>query len=315
MGDKKQYVLAVPNFSEGQDKEKIERIVEPLRHVEGIKLISVEPEEDFNRTVVTFIGDVESVKKALITLGKSSTAEIDLRKHHGSHVRIGAQDTLCVSPLRNVTLDECVDLAREVGEEFFAETGIPVYYSGANACNEDRQAFAYIRKGQFEGLRDLLKATKNDPERQDEYNARKPDLSKDGLLDEKCGATICSAEERGLTAYNVFLNTEDLSIAKAIAKAVRGPSGGFSSIRSAGVKFPEHKGVVVSMNMFDCVQLPIYRLLNFIKAQAAKYGVMVTGTQLVGPVRMEAVISSFVESLSLEDFRESQIIESHLLDD
>ncbi len=313
--DKKKYVLAVPNFSEGRDQDKIEKIVDAVRNVSGIKLISVEPESDFNRTVVTFIGEPEPVKKALVELGKASTSLLDMREQKGSHPRIGAQDSLPVFPLRNIELDEVIQLAYDVGKEYFEATGVPVYYCGECASNADRKAYAYVRKGQYEGVKQLLEETKDDPAQQDVYEARKPDLSKDGLLDEKSGATIVSAEQTGLTAYNVFLDTEDVSIAKKVAKAMRGPSGGFNSIRSVGVKFPEHKGVVVSMNMFDCINLPVSRLFNFCKAEAEHYGVNVIGSELVGPIKLESVLASFAYSLSLENFTESQVIETHLLDE
>jgi glutamate formiminotransferase/formiminotetrahydrofolate cyclodeaminase len=133
-------------------------------------------------------------------------------------------------------------------------------------------------------------------------------------LSDKAGGAIVSCEANGLTAYNIFLATENLDIAKNIAKAVRGPSGGFSSIRAVGIKFPEHEGVVVSMNMFDCVNTPIQRVFDFCRREAARFGVSVTGSQLVGPIKLEAVVQSFIHSLSLEDFRQSQILETHLMD-
>ena len=314
MSDQKQYVLAVPNFSAGRDMAVVEAVTAPLRSIDGLKLVGVEPEADFNRTVVTMIGEPEIIKEALLTLGKSSVAHIDMRSHRGSHPRIGAQDTLPVFPLRNITLEECVALAREVGQAFHRETGVPVFYCGECAASEARKAYAYVRSGQYEGLKKLLQDTKDDPDRQAEYESRKPDLSVDGLLSEESGATIVSAEQTGLTAYNIFLDTEDISIAQAVAKTIRGPSGGFSSIRAVGIKFPEHKGVVVSMNMFDCVNLPITRLFNFVKAEAARFGVNVTGSGLVGPLKLEAVISAFQYSLGLEDFDKKQILETHLMD-
>ncbi len=314
MSGKKQYVLAVPNFSEGRSKEVVDRIVDSIRNMEGLKLVSVEPEADFNRTVVTMIGEPQVVKQALVELGKAAVANIDMTKQKGTHPRIGAEDSLPVFPFKNITMEECIALAKEVGEEFHKETGVPVYYCGDCAVNEERKAYAYVRAGQYEGLDRLLKETKDDLSRRKEYDSRKPDLSVDGLLSEKSGATICSAEETGLTAYNIFLDTEDVSIAKSVARTVRGPSGGFSSIRAVGIKFPEHKGVVVSMNMFDCVNLPITRLYNFVKTEAAIRGVNVTGSQLVGPLKLEAVLSAFKYSLNLEDFDNEQILEWHLMD-
>lgn len=314
MSDKKQYVLAVPNFSEGRDPEVVERIIDSIRNMGNLKLISVEPEKEFNRTVVTMIGEPPIIKEALLALGKAAVANIDMTKQQGSHPRIGAEDTLPIFPLSNITLEECIVLAKEIGEEFYDQTGVPVFYCGDCAMNDARKSYAYVRKGQYEGLSRLLRETSNDKTRVAEYNSRKPDLSVDGLLNEKSGATIVSAEQTGLTAFNIFLDTEDVSAAKAIAKSVRGPSGGFSSIRAVGIKFPEHKGVVVSMNMFDCLNLPITRLFNFVKTEANHKGINVTGSQLVGPLKLEAVISAFEYSLNLEGFDKAQILETHLID-
>lgn len=314
MSAKKQYVLAVPNFSEGRDPKVVEAIVDSIRGIDGLKLVSVEPEADFNRTVVTMIGAPAVIRTALVALGKASVAHIDMRQQKGSHPRIGAQDSLPVFPLSNITLEECIALAKEVGREYHDQTGVPVFFCGDCAVNEDRRAYAYVRKGQYEGLRQLLKETRDDPARKAEYDARKPDLSRDGLLSEQSGATIVSAEQTGLTAYNIFLDTEDVAVAKAVAKTVRGPSGGFSSIRAVGIKFPEHKGVVVSMNMFDCVNLPITRLFHFVQTEAARFGVNVTGSELVGPLKLEAILSAFAYSIGLENFETSQILETHLMD-
>ena len=309
----KQYVLAVPNFSDGQSEEVLRSAKEAVESVEGVQLVSVEPEADFNRTVVTMIGEPQPIKEALIRLGEATKKLIDMSSQKGSHPRIGAQDTLPIFPLMNITLEETKELAEEIGKEYFERTKIPVFFCGINSRTPDRAAYAYVRKGQYEGLKKLLEETKDDPARQEEYNNRKPDLSVDGLLSEKAGGTIVSCEATGLTAYNIFLDTEDLDVAKKIAKAMRGPSGGFSSIRAVGIKFPEHKGVVVSMNMFDCMNLPIIRLFEYCKREAERCGVNVTGSQLVGPIKLESVVSSFACSLALEDFKTDQILETHLI--
>lgn len=314
MNNDKKYVLAVPNFSEGQRKDVIEAIVDEVRNFEGVKLVSYEPEHDFNRTVVTLIGEPQPLKRALIALGKKSSELIDMNKQRGTHPRIGAQDTLPIFPFKNISLEETKELAEEIGKEYFEATKVPVIFAGENARSEERKAFAFIRAGQFEGLKALLSEIKDDESRKDEYESRKPDYSVDGLLHESAGATIVSTEEEGLTAYNVFLGTENLEIAKKIAKGVRGPSGGFTSIRAVGIKFPEHEGVVVSMNMFDCINTPIYRVFEFCKQEASRYGVAVTGSQLVGPIKLDAILKSFEFYFRLEDFRKDQILETHLMD-
>lgn len=309
MSQEKKYILAVPNFSEGRREDVIEAIVDQVRNVEGVKLVSYEPEHDFNRTVVTMIGEPAPLKEALKNLAKKSYELIDMREQSGSHPRIGAQDTIPLFPFRNIELEECVEIAEEIGKELFEETQVPIFFSGANSRNEDRKALSFIRKGQYEGLRDLLKDESN-PDRE----SRKPELSTDGKLSETAGATIVSADLEGLTAYNVFLATEDVAVAKAIAKGVRGPSGGFSTVRAVGIKFPERTGVVVSMNMFDCGATPLYRAFNFVKQEAARYGVAVTGSELVGPIKLDYVLNSFEFGLALEGFKKEQILEYHLMD-
>ena len=311
---KKQYVLAVPNFSNGRDSEVIEAVVNEVRKVYGVKLVSYEPEHDFNRTVVTFIGEPQPVKTALVNMAAKSAELIDMRNHKGTHPRIGAQDTLPIFPFKDITIEECVALAKEIGNELHSKTQIPVFFAGEAARNDDRKAFAYIRAGQYEGLRDLLKECKDNEDRLEEYENRKPDLSVDGLISDSAGATICSAETDGLTAYNIFLGTENLQIAKEIAKGLRGPSGGFSTVRAVGIKFPEREGVVVSMNLLDCSKTPMHRAFEFVKREAERYGVMVTGTELVGPIKLEYILDSFEYFFRLEGFRKEQVLETHLMD-
>ncbi|SHH33268.1 glutamate formimidoyltransferase [Sporanaerobacter acetigenes] len=309
MINQKQYVLAVPNFSEGRRKPVIEAIVDQVRDIEGVKLISYEPEYDFNRTVVTLIGEPQPLKKALINMAGKSYELIDMEKQEGTHPRIGAQDTIPIFPFKNITLEECVELAEEIGRELFEKYKVPIFYSAENARTENKKGISFIRKGQYEGLRKLLEE-KTDPN----YEERKPDLSVDGKLDPKAGATIVSADMEGLTAYNVFLDTEDVNVAKAIAKGLRGPSGGFSTVRAVGIKFPERDGVVVSINMFDCSKTPLYRAYEFVKQEAKRYGVAVTGSELVGPVKLEYLLNSLEYYLGLEGLRIEQILETHLME-
>ena len=305
----KKYVLAVPNFSEGRRSEVIEAIAKEAKNKEGVKLVSVEPEYDLNRTVVTIIGEPQPLKEVLVNMAGKSYELINMEKQRGTHPRIGAQDTIPIFPFKNISLEECIQMAEEIGNELFTKYKVPVYFAGENARTENRKSISFIRKGQYEGLKELLE-NQNSPE----YEERKPDLSLDGKLNSKLGATIVSADMEGLTAYNVFLNTEDLNIAKAIAKGVRGPSGGFSTVRAVGIKFPEREGVVVSINMFDCERTPLYRAYEFVKQEAKRYGVAVTGSELVGPVKLEYLINSLEYYLGLQGFRRDQILETHLIE-
>ncbi|MBM9603115.1 glutamate formimidoyltransferase [Desulfopila inferna] len=298
---RKKYIHAVPNFSNGRDKEVYETVVDQIRNREGVQLIDYFPDADFNRTVIECIGEPEPLKKALLAMAGKSYELIDMEKQQGKHPRIGAQDTIPVFPLMNITLEECRTLAEEIGQEVWAQYKVPVYYSGENARSTERSELAYIRKGQYEGLKKVVHL----PE-------RAPDLG-EGALHSTAGATIVSAGQRNLVAINILLNTEDLEIAKKIAKMMRGPSGGFSSIRAVAFKPDGYDNVAVSMNMFDITQTPIYRAFQVIENEAKRYGLSIVGTQVCGTLPQEALINCAEYFLRLVDFNYNQIIENNIL--
>lgn len=295
------FIHAVPNFSDGRRPEVIKAILETLEGIDGVKLIDHYPDSDFNRTVIEVIGRPEPLKEALLAMAGKSYELINMEEQSGSHPRIGAQDTIPIFPLSNISLQECVELAEEIGQEIYRRYQVPVYFSGENARNEERKNLAFIRKGQYEGLKEAAHL----PE-------RAPDIGP-AALHPTAGATIVSAASDGLVAVNVILNTEDLDIAKAIAKMMRGPSGGFSTIRSVGFYMEDKKKVAVSMNMFDTEATPIYRALKVIEAEADRYGIRVIGTQLVGTVHQDVLINCAEFYLKLVDFDSKQIIENHMI--
>lgn len=296
-----QYVHAVPNFSEGIRTDIIETVVDEIRGVEGVKLIDYYPDPNFNRTVIEVIGKPAPLKEALLNMAKKSYELIDMEKQRGTHPRIGAQDTIPLFPLANITLEECIALAEEIGEEIYKRFEVPVFFSGENARTEQRKSLDFIRKGQYEGLKEVVHL----PE-------RAPDIGP-AALHPSAGATIVSAAITGLVAINVILGTEDLNIAKAIARSVRGPSGGFSTIRSIGLAFEERKQVAVSMNMFDTDKTPIFRPYQMVEREAARYGIAVVGTQIIGMLPQEALVNCAEYFLKLENFNRAQIIENHLI--
>lgn len=304
----KQYILAVPNFSEGRDQTVIDAVADTLKNREGVTLVSCEPEHDFNRTVLTVIGESAPLQQALLDMAATTYKLVDMRKQQGSHPRIGAQDTIPLFPFANIELEEVKAIAEEIGNELHTRHKVPIYFSAEIARTENKKAISYIRKGQYEGLKALL-----EDQTHPDYAERKPDLSVDGMLDPQMGATIVSAEMEGLTAYNVFLETENVAIAKQIAQAVRGPSGGYSTVRAVGIKFPERDGVVVSMNMFNCKDTPLYRAFELVRMEAAKYGVAVTGSELVGPVKLAYLLNNVEHYLGLQGLRTEQILETHLM--
>lgn len=297
----KKYVHAVPNFSEGRRQEVIEAVVENFRSREGVKLMGYFPDPDFNRTVIEVIGEPEQLIPALLAMTATSVKLINMEEQTGNHPRIGAQDTIPIFPLKNITVEECKELAEVIGREVYEQLGIPVYFSGENARTPERKSLDYIRKGQYEGL----KLVAHTPE-------RAPDLGP-AALHPTAGAVIVSAGVRPLVAFNVILGTDRLEIAKSIAKIVRGPSGGFSTVRAVGLKFEDRNQVVVSMNMFDYQQTPIYRTFELIKMEAARYGVPVVGSELVGTLPQEALVIAAEHFLQLENFKREQIIDNHLI--
>ncbi|SKA09877.1 glutamate formimidoyltransferase [Selenihalanaerobacter shriftii] len=299
MSDK--FIHAVPNFSEGKREEVIEAVVDQLRDVEGVKLVGYFPDADFNRTVIELIGRPEPLKKALLDMTAKSIELIDMEEQSGDHPRIGAQDTIPIFPLKDITTEECREIAEEIGQAVYDQCEVPVYFSGENARTPEREKLSFIRKGQYEGLKEVA----HTPE-------RAPDIGP-GALHPSAGAVIVSAGERPLVAYNVILGTDDLEIAKSIAKIVRGPSGGFTTVRAVGLKFSERNQVAVSMNMFDYDLTPLYRTFELIKNEAARYGVSVVASELVGVVPQEALVNSLEKYLQLEDFDRSQILENNLI--
>jgi glutamate formiminotransferase/formiminotetrahydrofolate cyclodeaminase len=299
MSDK--FIHAVPNFSEGERTEVIEAVVEQIRKVEGVKLVGHFPDADFNRTVIEIIGRPEPLKEALLNMTEKSVELIDMEEQSGDHPRIGAQDTIPVFPLKNITLEECAELAEEIGQEVYDRFEVPVYFSGQNARTPEREKLSFIRKGQYEGLKEVAHTPK-----------RAPDIGP-AALHPSAGAVIVSAGERPLVAYNVILGTDDLEIAKSIAKIVRGPSGGFSTVRAVGLKFTERNQVAVSMNMFDYEQTPLYRTYELVKNEAARYGVPVVGSELIGVAPQEALVNSLEKYLQLENFDRNQILENNLI--
>lgn len=298
----KKIIHAVPNFSDGRHSEVIAEIIKPFQETPGVKLIGHFPDPDFNRTVIEALGEPEPLKKALMEMTAASIRLIDMNKQSGDHPRIGAQDTIPIFPLQNITLEECKEFIEDIAVDIYEQFDLPVYFSGENARCEERKALGFIRKGQYEGLKEVVHT-----------DERKPDLG-EGKLHPTAGAIICSAGVKPLVAFNVILNSNRLDIAKEIANSVRGPSGGFSTVRAVGLLFTDRDQVCVSMNMFDFEKTPLYRTFEFIKREAARHGINVVGTELVGTLRQEALVSVAEYYLQLEHFDRDQIIENHMMD-
>jgi len=292
-------VECVPNFSEGRDKEKIEKIVEEIRKAQGVKLLDYSSDTDHNRTVVTFVGGPEEVKVAAFNLSKKASELIDMRLHHGGHPRMGAIDVVPFIPIKNVTIEECVDIAKEVGKKMGEELNIPVYlYEDAASCKE-RQNLADVRRGQYEGFFEKIKL----PE-------WKPDFGP-SEMNEKSGCSAVGARVP-LVAFNVNLGTDNIEIAKAIAKKVRFIGGGLRCVKAMGVKLEERNIVQVSMNLVNYEKTAVYRAFEMVKMEAKRYGVPVIGSEVIGLVPMKALIDCAEYYLQIENFDIDQVLERRI---
>lgn len=311
--EKKKYLIANPNFSAGKDMDVVNAVANSVSDIEGVSLVKVDPEAEFNRTVLTLIGEPEPMTEALVRLVGKCAELIDMREHKGDHPRMGAMDVIPIFPLRNITMEETIEFTKKAGQRIFDELKVPVYFCEAAAATEERKLLTFIRKGQYEGLKQLLLDTKDDPARQEEYESRKPDLSVDGLLSETFGGTILEPCEEKAAFFNVFLDTEDVDIAQKIANSIRRVKGGFTTVTAKGTKFEGRKGSVVSLNVLNTDITPIYRPLEMVKFEAERYGVRVTGSELVGIVRLDFIVEAAARYLQLENFQPSDIIETWLM--
>lgn len=290
-------VECVPNFSEGRDKSVVDAIVEAMK-VPGVYLLDREMDSDHNRCVITIVGDRENIAEAAIR-GVGKAAElIDLTKHQGAHPRMGAADVVPFIPISGVTIEDCVAIANRVAEEIWERYQVPTYLYESAARIPERQNLENIRKGQFEGIRDEIATNP----------ARKPDFG-ENKIHPTAGATVVGAR-KFLVAYNVFLNTPDVDVAKKIAKAIRHSSGGFRYVKGAG--FLVRGMAQVSMNLTDFEQTPIARAFEFVKREAARYGVMPVSSEIVGLIPKKALEQAAEWYLQVENFDSSLILENRL---
>ncbi len=290
-------VECVPNFSEGRDKAKVDAILEAMK-MDGVYLLDREMDADHNRCVITLVGDPVNLAEAAIR-GVGKAAElIDLTKHTGAHPRMGAADVVPFIPIEGVTLEDCVAIARRVGEEIWKRYKVPVYLYEAAAQRPERQNLENVRRGQFEGIREEVKTNAD----------RRPDFG-EAALHATAGATIVGAR-KFLVAYNVYLNTPDVDIAKKIGKAVRFSNGGLRYVKGMGV--PVRGLAQVSMNLTDTDQTPIARVYEYVKREAARYGVMPLSSEIVGLIPKKVLEDAAEWFLQIENFDSSLILENRL---
>lgn len=293
-------VECVPNISEGRRTEVIEAVVSEVRNVEGVRLLDVKPDESHNRTVITFIGEPQAAKKAAFALCKKASELIDMEKHKGEHPRIGATDVIPFIPVKDMTMEECIKLANELGEEIAQKLEIPVYMYEEAAKVPERKSLPYIRKGEYEGLKETIA----NPERKPDYGPAR--------MHPSAGATVVGARQF-LVAFNINLSTSDVKIAKKIANCIREAKGGYKYVRAMGVMINERNMAQVTINMINYEGTPLFRVLETVKSEAARYGVNVIGTEVIGLVPMKALIDSADFYLRIENFDIKQVLEYNML--
>ncbi|MGD9715271.1 MAG: glutamate formimidoyltransferase [Thermomicrobiales bacterium] len=307
------YMLSDPNFSDGKRKEVIDQIVGQFQDRPGLKLIGYEPDPDFDRLPVEVLGRPEALREALLAAAAKAYELIDMEKQHGHHPRVGAVDTIEVYPAKDVTIEECRDFAEELGNELFKRHGVPIYFTGKNARKPENTGLTFIRKGNYEGLRDAVLV---DP-------SRAPDIGP-AKLHPTAGATIVGALEEHDAYFNVVLDTTDITIARKLASAVRGRTGGFTNIQGV-IGLPQtHRRTgkactIVSCEVTNPLKTPLHRIYNLLKAEAARYGVNVIAGQVCGTIAAEVLVQTAEWYLQLEaingpwDYK-CQILENHLLE-
>ena len=294
-------IESVPNISEGRNTEIIEACVDQIRNTPGCTLLNYSSDTSHNRTVITYMGSVEGCEEASFKLAKKAVELIDLTKHEGEHPRMGCVDVMPFIPIKEATMDECVELSQRVGKRIAEEADLPVFLYEKSATAPHRQNLAKIRKGQFEGMAEKVK----DPD-------WIPDFG--GQRIHPTGGAVCVGARPPLIAYNINLGTDNLEIATKIGKIIRESSGGLKCVKAMGVMLEDRNIAQVSINMTDFTVTPLHRVTELVRNEAARYGVPVIGTELIGLAPMQALFDAAEYYLQIEDFDPAvQVIENHLL--
>ncbi|MGH4125333.1 MAG: glutamate formimidoyltransferase [Clostridium sp.] len=292
-------VECIPNFSEGRNKVVIEKIVDAVRNAEGIKLLDYSSDSDHNRTVVTFFGTPERVEQVILDMAARVYENIDMTSQQGAHPRMGALDVVPFVPISEVTMDECVALAKRVGSEIASKFDVPVYLYEKAASAPHRENLAVVRKGQYEGFFEKIKEDKWAPD----YGKAEVNVK---------GGCVAIGARVPLVAFNVNLGTDNLEIADKIAKTVRNLGGGLRFVKAMGVKLEDRNIAQVSMNLVNYEKTAVYRAFEMVKMEAKRYGVPVIGSEVIGLVPMESLIQCAEYYLQIENFSMDQILEKRI---
>ena len=294
-------IECVPNISEGRNKDIIAAVVAEVTNTPGVTLLDVSSDASHNRSVITYLGSPEGVANAAVALSRHAAALIDLTRHTGEHPRMGSVDVIPFIPVKDVTMDECVVLSKEVAARVYAEAGMPVFLYEESASAPHRKNLAAIRKGQFEGMAEKVR----DP-------MWMPDFG--GASVHPTAGVVAVGARAPLIAFNINLSTPDVAVASAIAKIIRESSGGLACVKALGVLLEGRNLAQVSINMTDFRRTPLYRVVELVRFEAARYGVHIVGTELVGLAPMQALADSAAYYLQLEEFDfQKQVLENHIL--
>ncbi len=291
-------VECVPNFSEGRRSEVLNAIAEAIRRHADVRLLDIERDADHNRSVFTLVAPPEALVPAMFDAIKTAAGLINLDQHRGQHPRIGATDVVPFVPVRGVTMEECIALARELGRRVGEELGIPVYLYEQAATRPEHVNLADVRRGEYEGLKVEIETDAD----------RAPDFGPARLG--TAGATVIGARAP-LIAFNVYLNTSNVEIAKAIAKAVRHSNGGLRYVKALGLLV--NGKAQVSMNLTDFTKTPVHRVVELVRLEAARYGVAVESSELVGMIPQQALVDAAAWYLQLHNLESTMILENRLV--
>jgi glutamate formiminotransferase len=292
-------IECVPNIS-AANGDLVQEAAGVVRSTPGVTLLNTSSDASHNRTVITFVGDPAGVEEAAVQLAKFAARTIDLTKHKGEHPRMGAIDVIPFIPIREVAMDECIALSKKVAARIWEEACMPVFLYEASASAPHRENLASIRKGQFEGMEKKVKEAQWEP-----------DFG--GKTIHPTAGVVAVGARAPLIAFNINLSTADVDIADKIARVIRQSGGGLTCVKAMGVFLKEKNCAQVSINMTNYCLTPLYRVVEFVRFEAARYGVNIVGTEIVGLVPMRALIDSAEYYLGIENFDpETQVLEYRL---
>ena len=294
-------VECVPNFSEGRDLQKIDRIVAPFRGRQGVKLLDYSNDDDHIRLVVTVVGEPEPLRDAVLEAIGVAVELIDLNKHQGQHPRMGAVDVVPFIPIKNVTMEDAIALSKEVGGEVAKRYNLPVFLYEKSASAPHRESLAAVRKGEIEGMAEKIKL----PDWQPAFGPAERHPT---------AGTVAVGARMPLVAYNINLNTPSLEIAHDIAKKIRFIGGGLRYCKAMGVELKDRGITQVSINMTDYTRTALYRAFELVRIEARRYGVSIVGSEIIGLVPMEALIDTASYYLGLENFLMQQVLEARIME-